>query len=106
MLITFRTKAAGPITMFGDSAIALLKAMGQTGEVPGGIKAADIGAALGRLRAALGKAPKPAAPVDDVDAAGNRIELPVTLARRAVPLVEMLERADKAKTDVMWTEGA
>lgn len=104
MLVTFRTKAAGPITMFGDSAIALLKLMGQTGELPGGIKAAEIGGALAKLRTSLGNTPKPPAERDAHD--GERREVPVSLQRRAVPLIDLLERAQRAATDVMWQEGA
>lgn len=105
MLITFRTKAAGPITMFGEPAQQLLKLMGQTGVVPGGVKGDEVGKALEALRAALGKAPPPPRDNPDDDPA-ERQNAPVALQRRAVPLIDLLERAQKAKADVIWVEGA
>ena len=45
MLVTFRSKAWGNVTMFGDVAETLLKMMGHTGTVPSALLAADIPAA-------------------------------------------------------------
>jgi hypothetical protein len=100
MLITFRSKV-GDITMFGDVATRLLKLMGQSGEVPGALLAADIPPAVARLKEALGQhretdtASKPAK--DDRDA-----EPPIALATRAKPLIDLLERAAKAGAEVIW----
>jgi hypothetical protein len=105
MLITFRTQAAGPITMFAEPAQALLKLMGQTGVVPGGVKGDEVARALDSLRKAMGKTPMPPAQQPDDDPADRR-EGPVALQRRAVPLIDLLERAEKAKADVYWVEGA
>lgn len=101
MLVTFTTKAYADITMFGDVAVTLLKMMGHSGTVPGAIVAADVPAALDRLRRAIdtdkgAPAGRPEAPPGDDD------DPPVSLARRALPLLELLAAAAARKADVMW----
>jgi hypothetical protein len=102
MLVTFRTKAYPNITMFGDVALKLLKLMGHSGTVPSALKAEDVPQALARLEAAVKtqKAAEQGAPVSaDQD---REAEAPVELSRRAIPLLELLRAATKAKTDVVW----
>jgi Domain of unknown function (DUF1840) len=96
MLIVFRSKAAGSITMFGDAGTALLKLMGQSGVTPGAMQGEAVGAALERLRAGLAGAP-PEAVTNDENGQPR-----VSLAKRAVPLIEFLERAAQARAAVMW----
>jgi len=98
MLVKFDSKVGG-ITMFGDIAVTLLKAMGNSGTVPGALLAADIPASLARLKGAVGEAPAPK------EAGGDREEPKVSLRQRAFPLVDLLERAAKAKADVLWDKG-
>ena len=100
MLIKFNSDA-GAFTTFGDVAVPLLKAMGLSGTVPGAILAADIPAALERLKAAVAQ-PLPdthqhtrADAIDDPDDA-------MTLRKRAFPLIELLSNAAARKADVMW----
>ena len=97
MLVKFDSKVGG-ITMFGDIAVTLLKAMGNSGTVPGALLAPDIPAALERLKAAVGEAPAK-------DASGDREEPKVSLRQRAFPLIDLLERAAKAQADVLWDKG-
>jgi len=97
MLVTFTTKAYADITMFGDVALAMLKMMGHSATVPGAILAEDVPAALSRLRAAI-DAEKASPFVEDKDAD----EPVVSLAHRALPLIELLAAAAKAESDVMW----
>lgn len=98
MLITFRTDAYADITMFGDVALSLLKLMGHSATVPGAILAADVPAALQRLRAGVASAaPEAGAAADD-----DNEEPPVSLSHRALPLIRLLEAAAAAKSDVMW----
>ena len=52
MIVRFSTRL-GAFTMHGDAAVALLRAMGHSGTVPGAILAAELPAALAQLRAAL-----------------------------------------------------
>jgi hypothetical protein len=98
MLVTFTTDAYADITMFGDVALAMLKMMGHSGTVPGAILAEDVPAALSRLRAAIDAEKAASPPVDDKDAD----EPVVTMAHRALPLIELLAAAAKAESNVMW----
>jgi hypothetical protein len=89
--------------MFGDIAIQLLKLMGHSGTVPGAILAKDIPAALARLKSGVATTgndltENTAKEADD----GNSNEDVVSLAHRALPLIEFLTAAASAKCDVMW----
>ena len=97
MLVTFTTKAYADITMFGDVALAMLKMMGHSTTVPGAILAADVPAALSRLRSAI-DAGAPSPPIENKDAE----EPAVSMANRALPLINLLAAAAKEEADVMW----
>jgi hypothetical protein len=97
MLVTFTTNAYADITMFGDVALALLKMMGHSATVPGAILAEDVPAALSRLTAAI-EAEKATPPVEDED----EDEPVVSIAHRALPLINLLAAAAKAESNVMW----
>ena len=97
MLVTFTTDAYADISMFGDVALAMLKMMGHSATVPGAILVEDVPAALSRLTAAI-EAEKAAPPVEDKDAD----EPVVSMAHRALPLINLLAAAAKAESNVMW----
>lgn len=97
MLVTFTTDAYADITMFGDVALSMLKMMGHSATVPGAIQAPDIPEALSRLTAAI-EAGKAAPPVAEKDAD----EPGVSMATRALPLIELLTAAAKENAYVMW----
>ena len=97
MLVTFTTDAYADITLFGHVALAMLKMMGHSPSVPGAILAADVPAALSRLTAAI-DAEKSTPPVEDSDAD----EPVVSMAHRALPLMNLLAAAAKAESNVMW----
>lgn len=98
MLVTFRSKAYADITMFGEVAVQLLRMMGHSGTVPGALMPEDIPAALEKLRASLQRQQASQQPAGSAD----EDEPPVTLSHRAMPLIELLEAAQKADTQVMW----
>ena len=98
MLVTFTTNDYGDIIMFGDIALAMLDMMGHTPTVPGAILAADVPAALGRLTAAI-EAAKDLPPAADAEA---QDEPAVSLANRALPLINLLAAAAKSNSRVMW----
>ena len=103
MLVTFETDSHASITMFGDVAVALLKLMRHSGTVPGALLAEDVPAALERLKA--GVAANPDAPLDPGDTKGGEKgdEAPrVSLAHRALPLIELLTAAASDGKNVMW----
>jgi len=97
MLVTFTTDAYADITMFGDVALTMLKMMGHSTTVPGAILAEDVPAALSRLTAAI-EAENAHPPVEDKDAD----EPMVSLAHRALPLINLFAAAAKAESNVMW----
>ena len=109
MIVKFSTRA-GALTMHGDAAVALLKAMGHSGTVPGAILAQDLPAALARLRSALAEldsqpVPAPAPPPGQDEDEELEREPPVTLRMRAVPFLDMIETAIARGSDLMWERG-
>lgn len=107
MIVKFSTRV-GALTMHGDAAVALLKAMGHSGTVPGAILAADLPAALASLRRTLeeqARAAPPPAPAPDEEEEDEEREPPVSLGMRAVPFVDMVETAIARESDLMWERG-
>lgn len=101
MLVTFSCPAYADITLFGDVAIRLLKMMGHSGTVPGAFLAEDVQPALERLEAAI-KANAQSPGPDEPPARGGGDEPAVSLQHRALPVIELLKAAAKAKCNVMW----
>ena len=110
MLVTFRSKAAGSITMFGDTAKALLSMMGASGRIPGAFTGEDVGTALQRLESSLSDlkhhahdTAAPPAMNEDMEAdEEDEKEAPVEIAVRAAPLLDLLRRATADKAEVTW----
>lgn len=104
MLITFKTPAYADITMFGDVAKALIKMMGHSGTVPSAILAGDVPIALEHLRAAVEHNPDaPLNPHSDNDEDTPPSES-VSLSKRALPLLKLLEAAARDGKNVMWDQ--
>lgn len=99
MLVTFRSPAYSDVTMFGHVALALLKAMGHSGAVPGALATTDVGPALVALQNAVQQQGELPLPLELED---ESREESVTLARRALPLLALLDAAQRAKTYVSW----
>lgn len=97
MLVTFTTDAYGSITMFGDVALAMFKMMGHSGSVPGAILAADVPVALSKLTTAIEANTTPPPVMDN-----ESEEAEVSMATRALPLIDLFAAAAKAKSNVMW----
>jgi hypothetical protein len=97
MLVTFTTDAYADITMFGDVALGMLKMMGHSATVPGAIRAEDVPLALSRLRAAIDA--KRSSPLL---ADKNADEPVVSVAHRALPLINLLAAAAKENSYVTW----
>lgn len=89
--------------MFGDVAQRLLKIMGHSGSVPGVILAKDIPGMLERLKQGI----ESEKVVKNSDLSANTKKddsdnEPVSLAHRALPLIELFTAAAKENCDVMW----
>ena len=96
MLVTFHCKAYADITMFGEVAVNLLHMMGHSGTVPGALMPEDIPQARDALLRTLQKLePEMTLPVSEDDP-------PVSLSHRALPLLSLLEAAEKENVPVMW----
>lgn len=110
MIVKFTTRF-GHLTMLGETAVSLLRLAGHSGTVPGAILAADLPAALRELQRGLvtsGDQPSPpAVPQDDEDSDDDarECEPPITLRKRAVPLIDMIETAIARDSDLMWERG-
>lgn len=113
MIVNFTTRF-GRLTMHGESAVALLRAAGHSGTVPGAILASELPAALAQLERALESdgnrpSPPPAAGVesrDGPDADEDKEPEPVvSLGLRAVPLLDMIRTAIARGSDLMWDRG-
>lgn len=102
MLVTFTCKAYADITMFGDVALSMLKMMGHSETVPGAILAEDVPAALERLKRAIDAAKATPAQSEPKHRDDDSDEQPVSLAHRALPLIELFEAAARENCDVMW----
>jgi len=106
MLVTFNTNAYSDITMFGTAAVALLKLMGQSGNVPGAIMVEDLPEALRQLNEGLAKISLEENTEDDDSSSSHDEEdqeATIGLDKRAGPLVSLLEAAIAAKENVMWS---
>lgn len=97
MLVTFTTDAYADIAMFENVALTMLKMMGHSATVPGAILAADVPVALSQLTAAI-DAEEASPPAADKGAD----ESMVSMANRALPLINLLTAAAKADANVMW----
>lgn len=103
MLVTFSCDVYANTTYFGDVAQTLLKMMGQSGNVPGAILAEDVPEALQRLHDALESVKETLPDTSEDDNDQDRWqEKPVSLAHRALPLIELLTAASQAQSNVMW----
>jgi hypothetical protein len=102
MLVKFQTKSQATITMFGDVAVALIKLTEHRGTVPSALLAEDVPAALAQLKAAVAeRSSEPLDPQGGSSQDGDEGQS-VSLAHRALPLIEMLTAAAARHENVMW----
>jgi len=109
-LVVFRSKAAGEIFMFAETARRIFEIIGRPEAPRGVITAEQVPEALKKLvdaveeEKALLKAAREDAEVRDKQGDGNGQQQPqpITLGQRAFPLVEMLREAQKKGVDVTW----
>ena len=102
MIVTFKSKASGDVIMFGDAAHALMKIMGKDPDPKGIITPEQLPGAIAALKAAIEEDRKQPAPNEEEEAEKPAMARTVTLAQRAVPLLELLEWSLKKNTPVMW----
>lgn len=108
-LVVFRSKAAGEIFMFAETARRIFDIIGKADAQRGVITAEQVPQALAQLSAAVDeeKAQMKAAAEQqrDADRRGDAevaAARAITLGQRAFPLIEMLRAAQKKRVDVTW----
>ncbi len=102
MLIRFTSDVAGHFIMLGDNALPLLRLMGMSGREQGAVSGEDLRQALQTLQAGLQRAAELAARTAQDNEDDDEDVVPVSLQRRALPLLEMLQRAAREDGYVMW----
>ncbi|HTJ97176.1 MAG TPA: DUF1840 domain-containing protein [Rhodocyclaceae bacterium] len=103
MIVIFKSKAAGDVIMFGDAAHALMKIMGKSPDAKGIITPEQLPSAIAALKTAIDGDKSSTAKVDEeIENAKPAMEKSVSLAQRAIPLLELLEWSDKKKVPVTW----
>jgi len=109
-LVVFRSKAAGEIFMFAETARRILAIIGKEDTPRGVISAEQVGDALARLTAAVDEEKAQLERAREEAEQAQRSGEPasgegapaITLAQRAFPLLEMLRAAQKKRADVTW----
>ncbi|NRQ42438.1 DUF1840 domain-containing protein [Rheinheimera sp. YQF-2] len=107
MIVTFKTKASGDLIYFKEAAVQLLQLMGRDDKIPSALYAEDVSAALAKLQQGLAAiADKDRAKAEQ---AGNEradseqdSKAQISLNTRALPLLEMLQKAQKKQCPVSW----
>lgn len=110
MIVTFQSAAAGDVIMFGDVAQRLMGIMGKGAGAKGIVTVEQLPEAIARLKAAIAEDKAQRAAVTDEDGPQSEPDPNsqtgqrpfVSLAQRAVPLLELLEFALKKKKPVVW----
>ncbi len=97
-MITFSCDAYENISYFNDVAKSLLSMMGHSGTVPGALKAGEVSQALSNLQQGLRREKENTSQPERDDE-----ESQISLRKRAVPLIGLLEAALKKDCDVMWS---
>lgn len=102
MLVKFHSSAAGPMIMFAAPAAALLHAIGKECTARGVITAEQLPAAIAALAALIADDPPPVEAEAADPAAREDAPLPVGLAKRAVPFLDLLRHTLAEDGYVVW----
>ena len=104
MIYKFKSKASGDVIMLGPNGDQVMRLLGREPAPKGIIEVAAMAQAITTLRKAVADeeaARGEAAQADGgSDTAGR--EPSVSLRQRVWPLIEMLERSQAARADVVW----
>lgn len=104
MAITFKSKATGDLVMVSAHADAMLNALGKpllSVEPKGILEVRDMPAALAALQGLPSEVPQPAEQDEDENLP-KPVDEPVSLRKRAWPLIQMIERAQAANEPIVW----
>ena len=107
-LVVFRSRAAGEIFMFAETARRIFEIIGRQEAPRGVITAEQVPEALQKLVEAVDeekvqlKAAQDESELADKQGDGTVGQRPITLGQRAFPLIEMLRAAQKKNVEVTW----
>jgi hypothetical protein len=102
MIVTFKSKAAGDVIMFGEAAHALMNVMGKDPDPTGIITPEQLPAAIGALKGVIEGSRHQPGPNEAEEAEKPAMAQHVSLAQRAVPLLELLEWSQRKNAPVTW----
>ncbi|WP_250462723.1 DUF1840 domain-containing protein [Caballeronia sp. GAFFF2] len=106
MLITFKTSAAPDVMMLQNLAEYLLGIIGKQLNERGVITHDELPAAIEKLEAAVSTDKKERAEHDghfhEGEDGHEPHEIPIGLAQRAYPFLDMLRLAQREHTDILW----
>jgi hypothetical protein len=105
MLYKFKSRVTGDVIMLEPSGRRLLEIIGKDPGAPGIIEAVDAPAAIQALEAAIVREEaEQKAAVEEAAALGEPTPHfeGISLRQRAVPLIDMLRRSEKAGKEVIW----
>lgn len=104
-MITFQSDASGDVMMFDEVAHHMMDIMGKEHTVRGVVTVEQMPECIARLKAAIAEdraraRGRPAGEGDGEEETG--VAARVSLAQRAIPLVELLERSLEREKPVLW----
>jgi hypothetical protein len=106
MLITFKSPATPDVMMLDNLAEYLLEIIGKSLGERGVITVGEMPAAIEKLEAAVSTDKQKRAEQDghfhEGEAGHEHHEIPIGLAQRAYPFLDMLRLAHKENKDILW----
>ncbi|TSE21061.1 hypothetical protein Talka_00725 [Tepidimonas alkaliphilus] len=106
MLYRFRSKATGDVVMLGKHARRVLAILGKDPDGPGIVLPEQIPASIAALRAAVAQEEAwraaSAAQKDEPPQTHDEERDDVTLRMRVAPLLDMLQRCERAGCEIVW----
>ncbi len=105
MLYKFKSRVTGDVIMLEPNGRRLLEIIGKDPGAPGIIEAGDASAAIHALEAAIAReeADQLAATTQAAEQGEPAPHFEgISLRQRAVPLIDMLRRSEKAGKEVVW----
>ena len=99
----FKSRETGDLVMLKQHGKILLEIMGKDPSGPGIIQPAEMSGAVKAILAAVAadeahQKPKEDEDADDASPSSDTVSLRV----RSIPLIEMLQRCEKARVDIVW----
>jgi hypothetical protein len=102
-MITFQSDASGDVMMFDDVAHRMMDIMGKDRTTRGVVTVEQMPECIARLKAAIADdRARARGKTQDGEEEETGIAARVSLAQRALPLVELLERSLAREKPVLW----